>query len=106
MYSNASDCHFVHDFGTDEELGSQYDHVHIKLDRLEYTYNTYHYSFAALGESILNSINVGARLYSPGVFNPHGLFIRTQPFSTNLYSDCATVPQLPALPKYDWNFEF
>ena len=107
-YSHASECHFVHDFGTAEELGLQYDHYPIKLDRKKYRYNTYHYAFASLGESILNSLNVGARTFSPGVDNPRGLVIRTQPFGTDLYADTESdivVEDMPALPEYDWDFD-
>ena len=107
LYSTASECHFVHDFGSEDGLGLQYDHVHMKLDRKAYQFNTYHYAFASLGDSVLSGLNIGARTYSPGVANPDGLFIRTLPISTNLYIDSeanVAVEKLPALPVYDWEF--
>ena len=107
LYSNVSDFHFVHDFGSEDGLGLQYDHVHMKLDRKVYRYNTYHYAFASLGASVLNGLNIGAREHSPGVVNPNGLFIRTLPLGTNLYADAEAevdIEQFPALPVYDWEF--
>ena len=106
-YSHASECHFVHDFGAADELGLQYDHYHIKLDRKKYSFNTYHYAFASLGDSILNGLNLGARTYSPGVEKPNGLIVRTQPFGTNLHADIDSdivTEENPALPEYDWDF--
>ena len=105
-YSTASDCHFVHDSGTVEELGLQYDHYPIQLDRKEYRFNTYHYTFGSLGAAILNDLNVGARLVCPGVMNPTGLFIRTAPLNVNLLTDVADAidESKPALPYYDWDF--
>ena len=88
-------------------MGLQYDHVHMKLDRKTYQYNTYHYAFASLGVNVLSGLNIGARAYSPGVINPNGLFIRTLPAGTNLFIDAETetvIETLPDLPVYDWEF--
>ena len=97
----------MHDFGSEDGLGLQYDHVHIKLDRKTYRFNTYHYAFASLGVNVLSGLNIGARAYSPGVINPNGLFIRTLPAGTNLFIDAETetvIETLPDLPVYDWEF--
>ena len=109
-YSNVSEVHFVHDFGTDDvdDVVYQADHSPMKVDVSEYPYTVYHLTFASLGHSILNSLDVSRRNYCPGVSNPTGLVVRSVPFSINLLSSPAdsAIPNADRLPLPNLNWQF
>ena len=109
-YSNVSEMHFVHDFGTDDadDIAYQVDHSPMKVDVSDYPYTIYHLTFASLGHSILNSLDVSRRNYCPGVSNPTGLVVRSVPFSINLLSSPAgsAIPDAERLPLPDLNWQF
>ena len=109
-YSNCSEVHFVHDTGSDEdyEVGYQTDHIPLKVDINDYPYTVYHLTFASLGPSILNLLDVSSRNYLPGVHNPGGIQVRSTPFSTNLISanNHIAVPESDKLPLPVLNWQF
>ena len=102
--------HFVHDFvpADADDITYQSDHMPLKVDTVEYPFTVYHLTFASLGPSILNGLDVSCRNYCPGVSFPTGLKVRSTSFSTNLISPVEQPPvpddeKLP-LPALNWQF--
>ena len=101
--------HFVHDFGPGvPEVGFQSDHEPIKVEPADYPYRIYHLTFASLGPSILNCLDVSCREYMPGVSYPAGIKVRSVPSDISLISprtqsDVPADEKLP-LPVLNWQF--
>ena len=85
--------------------GLQADYAPMNLDPM-YPYVTYHYSFASLGRSVLNSLDVGFRTFAPGVVNPMGIKVLTVPHTVNLLSAgvAADADILDSPPALNWHF--
>ena len=96
----------------ENDFGNVPDHISLGLDRLQYSYNCYHYSLRSLGNKpykfIKDSLARRDKTKTPATgFGAFTSNVRTQPMITNLLASNSTVHSVNPVLEYpilDWDF--
>ena len=112
--SNVSSAHVIADTGStlENDHGNVPDYTSMGLDRLLYSYTSYHFSLKSLGNKpykfIQDSLARRDKTKRSAVgFGAFESAVRTQPVTTNLLSSEATVHSINSIlecPILDWDF--